>query len=458
MLKQDANTPMKVIKTPNQQHPGQLDDQKLLDAVTCIDELNRRYAVVKFGSKVHVVDDFADEVSFMTFRDFQNLYGNRRVPMGKSSVSVGSYWLEHPDRRQYPDGVVFDPSKSCGTGHYNLWRGFAVEPDPTKKYDRFLEHLHDVICGQDQGRYDYFLSWLALMVQKPWQLPGVAIVLLSSQGTGKGLLMQYLGAMLGVHYKHLTGRAHLVGQFSGHLHDAVLVFADELSWGSSKEEAGILKGMVTERTRMMERKYADAIPVNNCTHLIVASNEEHVVPAELSDRRYCILDVAETKTGDAAYFSRLAGEMAEGGPSGLLAFLMSRDITGFDPAKFPKTEARIKQQIMSLGPVEAWLEEQLQNGGFTGHEDPERRWPDRIEKYDVYGLYREWHVRGQISAPVASVKRFTSTLKKYGIITCRMQEDEAGRRGRGYRLPSIDAVRASFESLIEGQVDWEDAA
>jgi hypothetical protein len=59
------------------------------------------------------------------------------------------------------------------------------------------------------------------MVQHPGRLPEVAMELLSGQGTGKGLFMQYLGSLFGRHYKHITDKNHLLGIFSRHLHDAV---------------------------------------------------------------------------------------------------------------------------------------------------------------------------------------------------------------------------------------------
>ena len=60
-------------------------------------------------------------------------------------------------------------------------------------------------------------------------------------------------------------------------------------WTGNKSDAGILKALITEPTRFMEKKFADAIQVKNCTHLIFASNEIWAIPAESTDRRYCRL-------------------------------------------------------------------------------------------------------------------------------------------------------------------------
>ena len=73
------------------------------------------------------------------------------VENGKvKNTPVSRLWIAHPRRRQY-EKVVFDPTDT-DPHHYNLWRGFAVEPEPTKSCDRFLAHLRDNICAGNEAR------------------------------------------------------------------------------------------------------------------------------------------------------------------------------------------------------------------------------------------------------------------------------------------------------------------
>ncbi|MGB1539261.1 MAG: primase-helicase family protein, partial [Pseudomonadales bacterium] len=186
---------------------------------------------------------------------------------------------------------VFDPSGSHPRGVYNLWQGFGVHPMSGASCALFHAHLLQVICAGCVKCYQYVLNWLALMIQQPHELPGVAIVLVSIEGTGKGLFIKYLQALMGVHFVRVSHKSELVGQFSGHLSRAVLVFADELCWRDDRDAAGVLKGLITEKTRLLNQKHIDAIPVNNCIHLIAASNESWVIPAGQTDRRFLVLDV-----------------------------------------------------------------------------------------------------------------------------------------------------------------------
>jgi hypothetical protein len=426
----------------------QLDPQKLAKEASCITELNKRFAVAKVGGKTLVLDTFSETLDALSFRDFENMYNNVDVMMGKSSSRLGKYWLYHANRRQYLDGITFQPGNVVAQSQYNLWSGFAVEPDDTLGCSLFLEHLKTVICSGSDLQNEYFLNWLALMVQHPDRLPEVAIGLLSGQGTGKGLFMQYLGSLFGRHYKHITDKNHLLGNFSGHLHDAVLVFADELSWTGNKSDAGILKALITEPTRFMEKKFADAIQVKNCTHLIFASNETWAIPAESTDRRYCVLGVSDCKKGNHSYFDDLAVEMNSCGPSGLLATLKRRDISSFKPSDFPKTSVRTEQQLQSLPPAELWLLECLQNGLIDA---TAQCWPERQRQKDVYKQFRDWFLRSRESGPVPLQGVLTSALKKFGIVKGR---ETSGDRLYEYQFPQLDIARLNFEKVLDSAIDW----
>ena len=66
-------------------------------------------------------------------------------PKKKKLVPVSKLWFASPQRRQY-EKVVFDPTDKR-FDHYNLWRGFSVEPDANKSCDKFLAHIRDNICS-----------------------------------------------------------------------------------------------------------------------------------------------------------------------------------------------------------------------------------------------------------------------------------------------------------------------
>jgi len=415
-----------------------------------IAKLNERYAFVIVGSKAKIVDEYGNHTNFMDQRAFVAKYAN--IP--SNNTTLGDYWLSHPDRRQYLNGVVFDPSNNEAEGQYNLWKGFSVEPDSTASCHSFLWHLEHIICSGDQDCYEYVLNWLALLVQRPHQLPGTAICLLSLPGTGKGLWMQYLSKIIDRHYVHLTSTDQLTGRFTGHLETAVLVFADEVYAIGDRKALGQMKTLITEPTRMIERKGIDAFQVNNCAHIVMASNDEKAIAAEVGDRRYFILDVSALKQGDRDYFTDLLTEMNNRGPNALISHLMDRDITNFNPGKFPITKARVNQQLQHLKPIERWLHEELSDGlpvtlrpvfGTTG---------TLIPKEAVHDKYMAWHKSHYKHSPEAKVQ-LTKTLQKFGIMATRARGASVpADKQQCYNFPDLPTCRKNFESYLGSSISW----
>ncbi len=148
-----------------------------------LDEMNAEYAVAWAGGDVVILREHYDAtakrdvVTFVKDNAPRKYLANRFVHNGEKQVPLFEWWFSHPSRRQYRQ-VVFEPE--ADTPHdYNLWRGWAVEPDTrgAAGCGLFLDHLHDVICGGNTWHYAWTLAWLAQAVQQPGKRPGTAIVL-----------------------------------------------------------------------------------------------------------------------------------------------------------------------------------------------------------------------------------------------------------------------------------------
>src|SRR5262249_61500213 len=105
--------------------------------------------------------------TFLRFGDFRHFYRNRRIQIETEKwVGLGSWWLEHPPRRQYA-GVVFRPAGTrIINGRLNLWTGWGVEP---KQGDWSLlrRHIREGLAAGDEDVYQYIMNWLALAVRDP---------------------------------------------------------------------------------------------------------------------------------------------------------------------------------------------------------------------------------------------------------------------------------------------------
>ncbi|PLW82523.1 hypothetical protein CWI75_12295 [Kineobactrum sediminis] len=422
--------------------------------------LNRDHAVVTVGGKTLVLRERERGVDFMGPSDFRNFYNNHQFE-GKP---LGSCWMSHPTRRSYSD-ITFDPSTTAANDDvYNLWRGLDVEPR-SGDCSLFLEHLRVNICSGNDACYDYLLNWMAHLVQFPGKLPGVAVVMKGRQGTGKGVVALNFGRIFGNHFRHVTSREHLLGRFNGHLQNAVLVFADEVIWGGNKEQEGTLKTLITEPRRQYEQKYQGVIELGNYTRVIMATNSDWAVPAGLEERRFFVLQVADTHIQDHTYFATLQQQMDTGGREALLHELLSRDLSGVEIRQFPRTAALAEQKELSLSSVERWWLDVLDEGGigpcdssgnlesaaaFSAHR--QNAWPAFAGSGRLHDYYLN-NARKLGERYPCTLAIFGKKIKSFvNLSPTRPTVD--GRRVKGYLMPTLSAARRQFEQALGQPHDW----
>lgn len=337
-------------------------------------EMNDKYAVVEsIGGRSRIAKEVYDhdlghpDVQFLLPDGFKLTHCNRKVAETRTDangnqsvvhVTLGKWWLEHPARRTY-ESVVFQPERQT-PGQLNLWRGFAFDAIPGD-CSLFLEHCRRVLCRGNEDHYQYLMGWMARKVQHPGKPAQTAVVIHGKQGTGKGTFAHHFGALFGVHYKHVVNPDHVTGQFNNVLRDACVVFADEC-FRKEKRHVSALKSLITEPTLRVEAKGVDSLAVRNCVGMILATNEDWAVMAELDDRRFFVLHVGDDHRRDSDYFGAIQKQMDDGGYQALMHYLASYDLANFNVREVPTTDALKSQQRHSMSDMEAWWYEVLESG------------------------------------------------------------------------------------------------
>jgi Family of unknown function (DUF5906) len=425
-----------------------------------IERLNARHAVVNLAGDVVILTEHAGQPP--TFNNPAALhlwYANDLVSNGQQMVPVSQMWLRSKKRRQY-DRVVFDP-RDDNPRHYNLWRGFAVKPDPAKSCELFLEHVKDNICSGNDEHYRWVLGFLAHMVQRPWEKPGVAVALRGMEGTGKGFFANAVGRLLcPEHYIVISQAAHLTGRFNAHQQQAVLMFVDEGFWAGDRAGEGALKHLVTDHELLIEPKHVNAFMVRNLTRLIIASNESWVVPAGLSARRWCVLDVDPASANDRGYFGAIDAEMRSGGLEALMHLLSKFDLSTVDVYSTPKTTALLEQKEESAAPHVRWWLQFLQEGEIkcTGPSGiSEYQWSEvpKAVFWNSYQLFtRDHNIRSRLW-PDKQLHKWLKPLLP-GLQVTRPRTVGASERQRVLILPSLDECRKAYSKFVGQTVDWEE--
>jgi len=282
-------------------------------------------------------------------------------------------------------------------------------------------------------------------------------------------LAKVFGRLWGRHFLHVQHADHLLGRFNAHLRDTIVLFADECFWAGDKKHEGQLKALVTEETLAIEDKGVRVVVAPNYTHLIVASNENWVVPIGAGDRRFCVLDVSNDHMQDLPYFQAMdrSLEADDGlGYSNLVHHLLQVDLTGFQVRNIPDTEARREQKMLSLTVEQDWWLRKLEEGMILrGVED----WQKPVITRAVYDDYIEYgKMVGQnrrsfemaLTAflqkscpgdyPHKTRQMFTSLEPGPGGAPCKTQVREYV-----FHFPPLAECRAMWDSL-HGKRDWPD--
>ena len=322
--------------------------------------VNETYALVIVGDKAAVLKVVGNEISFLSVSSFYQWHANQYVYRNEKKIPLAKYWMSHPQRRQY-EGIVFDPSRREVPKHFNLWRGFSVEPK-LGDCSKFLAHIRDNVCRGDEALYNWVVGWLADIVQNPAKKVGTSLVLRGPQGVGKTKVGEVFGSLLGEHYAMVSDPRFIVGRFNAHLMSCILLHCDEAFWAGDHAAEGKLKDLVTGAHYFVEFKGKEAIRVRNYVRLLVSGNQDWLVPAGFGERRFATLDVGEDHKEDHAYFAAIDAEMVNGGREALLHHLMHFDLKSVDLRTIPKTAALLEQKISSLGPEQGWWLDVLSRG------------------------------------------------------------------------------------------------
>ena len=339
---------------------------------------------------------------------------------------------------------MFDPTSPPNGAVYNLWRGFTVRPK-AGSWSTIEEFLRNVIVAGDKGNLQWLVRWMARGVQYPGEVGEVAVVLRGPKGTGKNTLGAIYGGLFGRHALTISNQKHLVGNFNAHLMDKAVLFVDEAYWAGDKSGEGVLKNIITQPTIFIEGKHINGFEWPNRLKIIIASNNEWVVPASWDERRFFVLDVSDVHMQDTAYFGRLHASCKAGEQAAFLHHLLHLDLAGFDHRNPPHTSGLNQQKVRSFSTADRWWFEVLADGVFeTGDEIHPWDGPRSLDRRVVFGSYREFCKKTQERYPAATnilARDFLGKVIPGGWICQRATH---GTRPWLVKLPSRNDCRQAF--------------
>lgn len=449
------------------------------DEDTMLNAFNRRYAVIRTSGGVRVLVEPLtpeDDVVFESQNDVA-LYEKNRivwVKEGKGSKKLEAFrlWLEWEKRRTYRS-VTFAPGRKTPKDVYNLFRGWPYEPLETT-WEDVLEnaeepvhgdwsilrgHIYDTICERNDTYFEWFMTWLAQLFQRPDTKPGSTVVIIGDKGTGKSTLFDYINQLLGRCGITVSQRKQIVGQFNSHLATTLLMVCEEAFWAADPQAEGVLKDMITNKSVLIEKKGYDPIQSQNYTRLALISNSAWVVPASLNDeRRFFVLKCGSQRRGDITYFENMREQMERRG--GLEAMLY--DLLSWEPYKGsfgnlftpPMTPYLQQQQIETLSGVQKFMLELVKSGLYETHDDRvtaielNEETPTRVYAVDMRAAVEDY-VRFRFSSDKAKTSYddiAAVVIDWFGASEVKLEIEGQANKKRTFVFPPLKTVRENLKT------------
>lgn len=441
---------------------------------SAIDELQDQFAIIDLGGEIRVIDRVqvgeilkgsgTGDPAFYKKQDATLLMKRALEKMpypDPPKLVIAEFWIS-PATLVY-QGTAFTPCPSSPSV-LNFWVG-PREPDSTGDASFILKYLHDVICDGDVRSFNYLIFYLAHMIQKPAEKPGVMIVLLGRQGTGKGMFFNLLRAIWPRTTLQVTDIDQVVGRFNACLERHFAVCMDEALFAGDRKALDRLKSMVTEPQINIEQKYQPARSIGSVHRFFAASNHDHFAHVEMDDRRFVFLRVSDAHRQNTTYFAQLVSAIEDPVTVGALVhYLQCIDISSFDIRKKPNSAEHLVQKLKSLQGVERYWYEVLLTGDFDGGVSKLGSgcvWsaPTFMPTADLVTYYRQFntnaqrHQTVQSAEVVATVQKLCPSAVQNRQLWSKINVAPKVQK-RGLQLPDLATARADFQRVIGGAVKW----
>lgn len=226
---------------------------------------------------------------------------------------------------------------------FNQYRPPKLNLGNADNAEPWVEHIRRVYPGEAE----HIIEWFAYRAQYPQIKINHALVLSGEQGIGKDTMLAPVIHTVGFWNVETVSPAQILGRFNGHLKSVILLCSEARDLGDVNRPQFYehLKTVIVAPPDALkvDEKNTHEYYIPNLTGVVITTNHKaggiYLAP---DDRRHLIAWSNETyaSLGGKDYFDRLWAFYLDGGFADVAAYLMTRDVSRFDPyAPPPKTEA-----------------------------------------------------------------------------------------------------------------------
>jgi hypothetical protein len=301
--------------------------------------------------------------------------------------------------------------------NFNIWGGFQSKIVENKEWSdkqkkgvgEMINFLFNTWANGNKSYLHYIISWFANIV-KTGPINGVALVVISEQGTGKGYFVAFMRYILrNVNVCEVVGINSITQKHNTIMERKRLVCINEMS--STREEFKTnfdkIKVFITDPYITIEPKGVNSYQIENISNLILSSNHQDSIIVEKGDRRYSIFEVNAKYKGNKKFFDDLADlcfnqEVADA----FYTYLLNYD--GLSDLKPIDTELRTQAINLSKSNSIKFIEHITEFPIMCPISEDERMLV--IKLTDLYTRYREWCTEGG-ERNIVSSRKFGLNIK-----------------------------------------------
>jgi len=366
--------------------------------------------------------------------------------------TIADFWVD-PSTHMYTE-IAFSPNPQSPST-LNYWVKSPVQPTPGN-WEVLKAHLLEVICAGDQSNYDYLIRYMGHMLQRPEIKPGVMIVLLGGQGTGKGMFFQVLQRIWPKTSLLVSDIQQVVGQFNAALERNFVILMDEALFSGDRKSQERMKSFVTEQTLQIEQKHQPSRTIQSVHRFFASSNHRQFSHVEADDRRLLFLRASDQYQGKHSYFATLAQAINDDAViAAMVDDLLAFDLSNFNIRERPITSEHGLQKMLSLQGFDRYWYEVLVSECLDTRDWVDDVWsePRFVSTKSICTKYREFDNRSQRFAPALS-KEIADAIERLCPSAKQTRKSSNNSQVRGYDLPNIALARQEFEAAYKCNVDW----
>lgn len=432
---------------------------------TPLQHLQQNFGIADLSGEIRLVDlEQLEQVLQGKARSELMFYsradGNIKLARALEALPISSdpkgeirqFWID-PNTKVF-DSVAFTPNATSPTT-INYWVPQTIKPVASGNWQVIGAFLHDVICAGNMSIFKYLVMYMAHMLRQPHVKPGIIIVLLGGQGTGKGTFFRILHRIWSRTMLVVSDVNQIVGTFNAALERNYVIGMDEALFSGDKKSIERLKSLVTEPVIHIEQKYQPSRSIESFHRFFATSNNEFFGQVDADDRRFLFLRVSGRYQTDFPYFDVVHKAIDDDGCMGAMVHdLLQLDLTDFNPKQRPKTSEHLNQRLQSLSGFERFLYEKLRLGQ-SPTESNHRNWDEGfVSTAELKDGFYKFDSQAQRYRPLQD-DQIAATLKKYCPSATRARRDFQGGKQRGYVLPELTVARKEFASHLGSDIDWD---